>query len=214
MKRYPVPAESIRRELLVVNSRFIASLAPAASVEAARTWISQVKAEFPDASHHVPAFRIGWGESVIAHCSDAGEPSGTAGRPALAVLEGSGLGDVVVVVTRYFGGTKLGTGGLVRAYGDAVRAVVQAVPRAERIPCHTVMVELPYNLLERARRLVAASRGQLLDEDFTASVVLTARFPLEDYPAFLSALTELTNGAVQPQLIETAEVLFPLEKSK
>jgi uncharacterized YigZ family protein len=210
MKRYPVPAEELRREILVVNSRFIATLAPAFSVEAARALISRVRAEFPDASHHVPAYLIGHGESVTAHCSDAGEPSGTAGRPALAVLQGSGLGDVVVVVTRYFGGTKLGTGGLVRAYGDAVRSVLAEVRRAERVPTHTVLFELPYPLLERVRRLVSAHRGQLLDEDFTSNILVSARFAIEDLPGFRSGLTELSNGTIELEILETGEVLMPL----
>ena len=132
MKHYLVPAEEIRREQIVVNSRFIASLAPVFSVDDAKAFITRIKTEFADASHNVPVYLIGHGDSEIAHCTDAGEPSGTAGRPALAVLRGSGLGDVAVVVTRYFGGTKLGTGGLVRAYSEAVRSVVEAVPRAER----------------------------------------------------------------------------------
>lgn len=212
MKRYPVPAEEIRREILVVNSRFIASLAPVFSVEDARAFIHRVKTEFPDANHHVPVYLIGHGDSVTAHCSDAGEPSGTAGRPALAVLQGSGLGDVVVVVTRYFGGTKLGTGGLVRAYSDAVRGVVTAVRRAERVPTHTVMVELPYPLLERARRLVSDQRGQLMDEDFTANIVITARFADEDLPQFQALLTEMTRGTVQVEIIESGEVLMPLKQ--
>ena len=211
MKRYPVPAEEIRREIIVVNSRFIASLAPAFNVEQARAFIARVKGEYPDASHHVPAYLIGSGQSVTAHCSDAGEPSGTAGRPALAVLQGSGLGDVVVVVTRYFGGTKLGTGGLVRAYSDAVRTVLADVSRAERVPTHTIMVELPYNLLERTRRLVSACDGQLIDEDFTASVMLTARFPVEQWPVFQAGLTELSNGTIQAEIIESGEALLPLQ---
>lgn len=212
MKRYPVPAAAVRREIIVVNSRFIASLAPAFSVEEARAFIAQVKSDFPDASHHVPAYLIGHGESLTAHCSDAGEPSGTAGRPALAVLQGSGLGDVAVVVTRYFGGTKLGTGGLVRAYSDAVRAVLAAVTRAERVPTYTIMAELPYSLLERVRRLAGAQRGQVLDEDFTTNVVITARFAVEDYPAFQAGLTELSRGAIQSQIIESGEVLMPIAK--
>jgi uncharacterized YigZ family protein len=212
MKHYPVPAEEIRREIMVVNSRFVASLAPAFSVEEARAFIQRVKSEFADASHHVPVYLIGHGETVTAHCSDAGEPSGTAGRPALAVLQGSGLGDVVVVITRYFGGTKLGTGGLVRAYSDAVRAVLTDLRRAERVPTYTVMVELPYNLLERARRLVTAAQGQLLDEDFTSNVVLTARFPTERLPAFQSSLNELSNGTAQAEIIETGETLIPLNE--
>ncbi len=213
MKRYLVPAEEIRREQIVVNSRFIASLAPVFSVDEAKAFIARIKAEFPDASHNVPLYIIGHGDSEIAHCSDAGEPPGTAGRPALAVLRGSDLGDVAVVVTRYFGGTKLGTGGLVRAYSEAVRSVVEAVPRAERVPTHTVMAEYPYRLVERVRQVVAAHHGQVLDEDFAANVTVTARFPVEDFPAFQSALAELTNGAVQAEIIETGEVLMPVKQA-
>jgi uncharacterized YigZ family protein len=211
MKRYYVPAEEIRREQIVVNSRFIASLAPVFSVDEAKTFIARIKAEFPDASHNVPAFLIGHGDSEIAHCTDAGEPSGTAGRPSLAVLRGSGLGDVVVVVTRYFGGTKLGTGGLVRAYSDAVRSVVEAVPRAEKMPTHTVMAEYPYRLVERVRQIVAAQHGEILDEEFAASVTLTARIAVEHFPLFQSALQDLTNGSVQAEIIETQDILMPVK---
>ena len=210
MKRYPVPAEEIRREMMVSNSRFIATLRPVFSVEEAKMFVAKVREEFADASHNVPVYLVGYGSSVTAHCSDAGEPSGTAGQPALAVLRGSGLGDVAVVVTRYFGGTKLGTGGLVRAYSAAVRMVVNAAPRAEKVLTHTVILALPYRLLERARLLVAAQHGQMLDEDFGADVTLTARFAVEHLDAFQSALSELTNGAVQAEIVETSEVLMPL----
>jgi putative IMPACT (imprinted ancient) family translation regulator len=93
MERRLIPEREARAELLVVNSRFIATIAPAFTVEEARAFIARIKAEFVDATHHVPAFIIGHGASVVAHCQDDGEPSGTAGRPALAVLRGSGLGD-------------------------------------------------------------------------------------------------------------------------
>jgi uncharacterized YigZ family protein len=212
MKRYPVPAEEIRCELIVLNSRFIATLGPVFSVEAAKAFVARIKAEFPDASHNVPVYLIGYGDSVIAHCSDAGEPSGTAGRPALAVLRGSGLGDVAVVVTRYFGGTKLGTGGLVRAYSEAVRQVVDGVPRAEKVLTHTVMLGFPYSYLERVRLLVSAQNGKVLDEDFAAEVTLTARLAVEHLPAFQSSLSELTSGKVQAEIVETSEILMPLKK--
>jgi uncharacterized YigZ family protein len=210
MKQYPVPAQEVRRELVAANSRFIATLAPVFSVEEAKAFIARVRVEFASASHHVPVYLVGWGDSVTAHCSDAGEPSGTAGRPALAVLQGSGLGDVAVVVTRYFGGTKLGTGGLVRAYSEAVRLVVGAVPRAVRVLTHTVMLEFSYRLLERVRLLVPANGGDVLAEDFSAAITLTARFPVERLPSFQEALAELTNGAVQAEIIETAAVLMPV----
>jgi len=210
MKPYPVPAREIRRELTVANSRFISSLSPAFSVEQAKAFILRIKAEFPDASHNVPLYIIGYGDSEIAHCTDAGEPSGTAGRPALAVLRGSGLGDVAVVVTRYFGGTRLGTGGLVRAYSQAVRLVVDSVPRAEKVLTHTIMLVFPYTYLERVRQLVASQAGLVLEEDFAADVTLTARITVEKLPAFQASLNDLTKGKVQAEVIESKEVLMPL----
>ena len=117
---YPVPTGEAVIEIEVKRSRFIGYAAPAATVEAARGFIESVRQRHPDASHHVYAFEVGHGASVTHGMSDDGEPSGTAGRPALVVVENHELGDVVAVVVRYFGGTKLGTGGLVRAYTQAV----------------------------------------------------------------------------------------------
>ena len=212
MEDYLLPARETRAEITVINSRFIASAAPAESVEAARAFIARIRTEFADASHNVPAFVIGHGNSVITHCSDDGEPSGTAGRPALAVLSGSGLGDVVVVVTRYFGGTKLGTGGLVRAYSDAVRAVLEVLPRARRVPTHIAMLAIPYNWFERLRLLVEAHQGAILDQQFAADVTLTMQFPVEAYEDFCQALTEGSNASLAPEIIETTDQLIPLGK--
>ncbi len=195
------------------NSRFIASLAPAGSVEEAREFIARIKAEFADASHNVPVFLIGQGDSVTAHCSDDGEPSGTAGRPALAVLQGSGLGDVVMVITRYFGGTKLGTGGLVRAYSDSVRSVLEKVERSMRVMSDSVIVVFPYTYLERIRRLVSGCNGVILQEEFMADVTITARFRVENTPVFQAQVMELTNGTVESEVIETHAVLMPFSKT-
>jgi len=212
MARYPVPLQETRRELLVVNSRFIASLSPVFSVDQARDFIAHIRAEFIDATHNVPAYLVGGGDSVIEHCSDDGEPSGTAGRPALAVLKGSGLGDTAVVVTRYFGGTKLGAGGLVRAYSDAVRAVIEAAPRAERLPTTTLLVELPYRWVERLRRLVAVHAGRVLEEDFQTEVTMTLRFPSDRCPEFEHALRQASNNTLLPIPISTEEELIPISK--
>jgi uncharacterized YigZ family protein len=204
---YLVPAEETRAEIEVLNSRFICTAAPAASVEEARAFIARMKSEFADATHNVPAFVVGHGASITAHCHDDGEPQGTAGRPALAVLQGSGLGDVVVVVTRYFGGTKLGTGGLVRAYGDAVRAVLEVLPRARRVKVQVVMLALPYPLFERIRLLVAAHQGEILQEDFGADITLTAYFRPENLAAFQQAVQELSSGSLQAEVMEERELL-------
>ena len=208
---YTVPAETVRIETRVSKSRFIATLGPAFSVDEAKEFVAGLRAEFSDATHNVPAYLVGFGDSQTAHCSDAGEPSGTAGQPALAVLRGSGFGDVAVVVTRYFGGTKLGTGGLVRDYGDAVRQVVQAAPRARRIPTHTVLAAYPYRLVKPVRRLVAAQHGSVLDEEFAAEVTLTARFPAAAIPGPAHApvsLSRCSNGSTDTRLPDSAQRRF------
>ncbi len=205
-----IPLEAVRAELVVVNSRFIASLAPVFSVEEAKEFISRVRQEFKDASHNVPVYLVGCGASVIAHCSDDGEPSGTAGRPALAVLQGSGLGCAAVVITRYFGGTKLGTGGLVRAYSDSMRAVLALVRRAQKIPVTTLMLALPYSAFEPVRSLAAAHGGEVLDQDFAGDVTLTLRFPSQQVAGFQEALTGLSNGSLSAEAIENGERIIAL----
>ena len=127
------------------------------------------------------------------------------------MLRGSGFGDIVVVVTRYFGGTKLGRGGLVRAYGDAVRAGLEALPKAQKVRCDTLMAALPYPLLEPIRRLVLAHQGLVLDELFAADITLTVRFASTKSRAFQEDLIERTHGQVQAEVvIEQEETLFPI----
>lgn len=210
MDRYPVPARQTRAEIEVLHSRFIATLAPVFSVDEAKAFVARIKTEFADATHNVPAFVVGHGASLTSHCSDDGEPSGTAGRPALAVLSGSGLGDAAVVVTRYFGRTKLGTGGLVRAYSDAVRAALALTPRAEKIPTHTVMIVVPYPWYERLKLLIGAQQGQIVDQDFAADVTVSARFPAEAYPAFQAVLGEASHGSLAAEIIDTQIAIVPI----
>ena len=207
---YVIPAHEIRRDHVVVNSRFIATLTPVFSTDEARAFIARIRKEFADATHNVPAYIIGGGNNVTDYCSDDGEPQGTAGRPALAVLRGSGLGDVAVVITRYFGGTLLGTGGLVKAYTESTQMVVKSVPRARKMQVHVAMLALPYNLLERIRLLAGRHNGTVLGEDFAADITMTLRFPLENFPAFQSDLQQLSSGSLQAEIIETSEMLVPV----
>jgi uncharacterized YigZ family protein len=211
MPNYPIPARETRAEIRVANSRFIATLAPVFSVEAARSFIARIRAEFSGATHNVPAFVVGHGASVITHSSDDGEPSGTAGRPALAVLSGSGLGDAAVVVTRYFGGTKLGTGGLVRAYGDAVRAVLDVTPHARKVPTHLILLVSPYNWYDRLLLLIAAHGGQVEEQDFAADITLSMRIPAGRFPAFQEALREASHGTLVGEIIATEEMIVAIE---
>lgn len=210
MKQYSIPLKEIRREQTVINSRFIATLAPVFSTVEARGFITRIKTEFSDASHNVPAYLIGGGNTVNEYFSDDGEPSGTAGKPALAVLRGSGLGDVAVVITRYFGGTLLGTGGLVRAYTASTQTVVASVERGRRIPVHVAMLAIPYNLLERVRLLATRQHGKVLDESYATDITMTLQFPIESFPSFQNELGEMSAGKLKAEVIESREAILPL----
>jgi len=205
VKPYLIPLDEIRREHVVVNSRFIATLAPVFSTDEARAFISRIKNEFADASHNVPAYIIGGGNTLTEYFSDDGEPSGTSGRPALTVLRGSGMGDIAVVVTRYFGGTLLGTGGLVKAYTESTQLVVNAVGRGRRVPVHVAMAAIPYNLLERVRLMTARNQGEILGEDYAADITVTLQFPVESFEGFQNELRELSAGRLQAEVIESSE---------
>lgn len=191
-----IPAAPVDIELRVSNSRFITHLAPVADVAAARAFIASIRAKMPDANHHVYAYVIGHGGTTTLGMSDDGEPSGTAGRPALAVLKGSGLGDVVVVVTRYFGGTLLGTGGLVHAYGDSVKAVLAEVVRIEKIARTQLLMSITYPLYEGVKRVLAGYDSQIIEEIFGTDVTLTVVVRMADVTTITAVLIEHTAGTI------------------
>lgn len=199
---YRVPVGFQRTETEVARSRFIASVDRTATAEEARAFIGRIRAEMPDASHHVYAFRAGYGASVTEGMSDDGEPSGTAGPPVLSVLRGSNIGDIAIVVTRYFGGTKLGTGGLVRAYSEAAHVALNSLPTEEKIEKRLLGIEVPYNLFEQTKLLITAHEGVIEDEDFAADVTILARFIVDHVDAFSSALRDLSAGRVEPIVMD------------
>ncbi len=205
MKDYLIPTEEIRREYEVMKSRFIASLAPAFSIDEARAFMAKIKKEFTDASHNVSVYIIGGGNTVTEYFSDDGEPSGTAGKPAISVLRGSGLGDIVLVITRYFGGTLLGTGGLVKAYTESAQLVVNQVKRGRRIPVHVTEITIPYNLLERLRLLVIKHHAQIITEEYAEDVRIRLQVRQEAFESFQSELRELSAGKIQAKVIESKE---------
>lgn len=205
-----VPFAPARAEILVVNSRFIASLEPVESTEAARAFLTCVREEFPDATHNVPAFIVGGGNTTTEYCSDDGEPSGTSGRPLLAVLKGSGLGNVAIVVTRYFGGTLLGTGGLVKAYSEAGKAVLAVTRRASLVETGRFEFELPYTLFDRFRMLAESLRVEIVEQSFAESVRLAVELPRAEQKSFESGIEALTSGSVRPSLVSTRMARRPL----
>lgn len=210
-----IPARRVEVELIDRNSRFIANAAPAFNVTQAQDFMSWIRDKYPDANHHVPVYLIGHDSATIAHCSDAGEPAGTAGRPALAVLQGSGLGDIVVVITRYFGGTKLGTGGLVRAYSDCMRLILESMPLAKKVATTTIMFVVPYALFEQSKLMVYNHDGSIVDQIFGADVTLTVRLINQHLESFKERMVNLTHGGIEFITIEEREnTILPLRNIK
>ena len=194
-ERYPIPAGEAGHEIAVLRSRFLANAAPAASVDGARVFIQVIRDRHPDATHHCWAFLVGPpGSSDRVGMSDDGEPHGTAGRPLLHALSHANVGDIVVVVTRWFGGTKLGTGGLVRAYSDAVRGLLERLPTVERVDWAEVDVMIDYARVEPLRRALGAWEAEVIDERFDEYVTLRVRLPHEQQAAFTIGVANLSNG--------------------
>lgn len=193
---YPIPAGRHTVEHRASRSRFIATVDEAPTVEAARALLDEMRRRYPDARHHVHAFAVGFGPSVIHGASDDGEPPGTAGRPSLAVVVGSGMGDLCLVTTRYFGGVKLGTGGLVRAYTEAAQAVLATVPRRLKVERRGLRLVLDHPAYAPARRLIEAAGGELGAQDFGARVTLEFAVAERDADALIAALTELCAGRI------------------
>ena len=177
------------------RSRFIAQLVHVGSEAEADAFIDEVRARHHDARHNVPAWILADGRE---RCSDDGEPSRTSGMPTLEVLRGAGLADVCCVVTRYFGGTLLGPGGLVRAYTAATQEAVAAAEKDGAICEMTlvvpVTVQLPYPLYERVCRMCSDAGGKVVDQLFAEDVQLTCVFRAGDEAPFVSAVRELAAG--------------------
>lgn len=205
-----VPLEFARAELNVLNSRFIASLDYVDSVEHARAFIERIRQEFPDASHNVPAFIVGGGKSSTEFCSDDGEPSGTSGRPLLTVLHGSGLGNIAVVVTRYFGGTLLGTGGLVKAYSEAGKIVVDRAQRGMLTALTNLHVDLPYSRFDVFKSSLSQFNAFIRDEKFAEIVSINVEVPSDEVERFNSKLADLSSGSVKPLFLGERIARFAL----
>lgn len=198
---YLIPAAESSAEHVDRGSRFLGLCAPVDTVEAARGFLEDVRRRHPDASHHVHAFAVGHGASVTHGMSDDGEPSGTAGRPVLAVVQGCGWGDLIVVVVRWFGGTKLGTGGLVRAYTKAAQEVLAVTPPTRRVETRTVIVRLPYerydscrDALRRAGEEEPDNAVDVVGETFGAEATLTLCGPAAGVDEVLRRWRDLTAG--------------------
>lgn len=198
-----------RTEIDVRRSRFLATVARVDDEDAARAVITRVKAEFPDARHHCLAFVVEVpGAQPVERSSDDGEPAGTAGMPMLEVLRGAGLGNVVAVVTRYFGGTLLGTGGLVRAYSDAVASALVDAPRVR--PERRVLwgIDVPAADAGRVQGALLNRGIDVRDAAWGRSVWFT--LAVADPDAALQLIREVVQSEVTPQELGATTVEVPM----
>lgn len=180
-------------EIVEKKSRFIATVRPVSSEEEATAFINEMKKKYWDARHNCSAFVIG-SRQELTRCSDDGEPAGTAGRPMLDVLLKEGICDVAVVVTRYFGGVLLGTGGLVRAYQAAVHAGLEASEVIEKRSGHILFIRTDYNGLGKLQYLFAQNDISICDTKYEADVVMEILVPTEKKDSIYKAIVEATSG--------------------
>ena len=189
---YKTVRQAASAEMIEKKSRFIGHCRPVKTEEEALDFINQVKARHREATHNVYAYILR--ENNIMRYSDDGEPGGTAGMPTLEVLRKEGLTDVVVVVTRYFGGILLGAGGLVRAYGKSARLGVDAAVRIEKLLCRVYSVKADYSMYGKLQYAVMAGGYILKDTVFTDEVELIVCVKLEDAAAFEKMIVEESSG--------------------
>lgn len=193
--RYAIPSRIYRVEELIQRSRFITTAAHAPDANAANAFVDSVRELFPDATHHCWAFVAGPpGSTAHIGMSDDGEPHGTAGRPMLTVLLHSGVGEVVTVCTRYFGGVKLGTGGLSRAYAGGVKLLLQTLPTELKIKRVHVSVRVAYPHVESLQRLLDDLEVVVEHEEYGEEVKYQIAVPAMTLETLREQLAQLTSG--------------------
>jgi uncharacterized YigZ family protein len=190
-----------RAEIVVKRSKFIATASPVAAEEDAQGFVDEVRREFWDATHNVYAFVVGE-HNEVARSSDDGEPSGTAGRPVLEVIRREDVHYCAVVVTRYFGGTLLGAGGLIRAYSAAAREGLYAAGIARAQPMCEVRFVIEYPMLGKVQNQLAETGVETVDVDYAERVTMRVMVPSDALDLFAKAMTELLSGAFEPQVGE------------
>jgi len=196
--RYPIPAKRFRVEIEVQRSRFITTVQEVETPEEARQFVAAIKSEFPDANHNCWTYLVGPpGSSDQVGLSDDGEPHGTAGRPMLTALQHSGLGDTAVVVTRYFGGIKLGNGSMVKAYTAAVQTALGKLPRSQRVTGVELHASVDYAIKPLLERQLPTFEVELLGIEYARQVIYHIRLPEEQEEAFRLYFTYLTSGRGQ-----------------
>ena len=193
---YRMVLDGGQAELVEKKSRFIVNVRPVESEAEAVAFIDEMKKKYWDARHNCSAFVIGT-KAELTRCSDDGEPSGTAGRPMLEVLLGEGVRNVAVVVTRYFGGVLLGTGGLVRAYSQAAQAGLAASTIIDKLMGYRLEIRTDYNGIGKLQYIFGQMGLPLMDTIYAEDVVVTVAVPDSDKDSLINKVTEATAGQAQ-----------------
>ena len=193
---YSTPIDEHIVQLEVKRSKFLTYAKSTSTTQAAGDYIKELRASHPQANHVCWAYIVGSPDSTLRSMSDDGEPSGTAGMPMLKVLEHSGLGDITVAVVRYFGGTKLGTGGLQRAYSDAVAEVLRELKTEEKVDRVEVHANFDYALEGAIKQAIASFNCAKTEFNYAQKVSLTSFVPRDDLDNFCEALTNICSGQV------------------
>lgn len=194
-KSYLIATNDVVDETIVSRSRFICYLKPCDSSEKAKEIIKTIQEQHPQANHHCYAFVTGAAQNSQGYgFSDDGEPSGTAGRPMLAVLQGSGIGQVCAVVVRYFGGTKLGTGGLQRAYGGSVRQALTFLQSKTKIAMVHKRLACQYSQVNDTLHLLAMVEGEVISQEYQQTVEFELAIPWDKVESFQQQLQTMSSG--------------------
>lgn len=207
-ENYIMLSKGAEAEIVEKKSRFIATIRPVTTEEEAVAFIDEMKKKYYDARHNCSAFVIG-SKGQLTRSSDDGEPSGTAGRPMLEVLLGSEIKNIAVVVTRYFGGTLLGTGGLVRAYSSAVKEALEKCETVRQQYGVKLKIKTDYNGVGKIQYILASKGIEIRDSVYAADVEMTVIVPVEEYDRLYKELVEATNARAG---LEEVERLYYIDK--
>jgi len=198
LQAYKTIMQPVKKEIeKIKGSRFLAFLEPAADKESAELRLKELKKAYPDATHHCFAYITGGDKQIFQRYSDDGEPAGTAGRPILQVLEGHQIKNALLVVVRYYGGTKLGTGGLVKAYTEAA---VEAVESAEIIliePQSQIVVEYEYSLHKLMLQLYENYTVKVIRQDFAAKITVQLEIKSVLKAQFIAEAIDKSHGQIE-----------------
>ncbi|MEA1989434.1 MAG: YigZ family protein [Pseudomonadota bacterium] len=180
---YLEPVNTSHQEIEIKKSRFISYAKKVRNRKEAINYVLELRVQYPDARHICWGYLIGDpNNSTNSGCNDDGEPSGTAGKPILAQINYSNIGNVVVVVVRYFGGIRLGAGGLVRAYRESTQQALLALETEEFVPYENITIELPFNEENAIRQLISKLDGEIISSDYGLMVIITALLPCSKIP--------------------------------